>query len=141
MVAGSPSWSPRAASADRIRRLDYVPEELVPALYAGARASFYLSSFEGFGLPPLESLAAGTPAIVGPGLELDVLWPGYPLRCPLDAAAVTAAHPREALERRLRPRRARSAEAHERLRRLSWRRTAEALAAEIAAALPQEPPA
>jgi alpha-1,3-rhamnosyl/mannosyltransferase len=119
---------------ERIRRLDYVPEELVPALYAGAEASFYLSSFEGFGLPPLESLAAGTPAIVGPGLELDVLWPDYPLRAELEEKAVIA-RTREALGL---DRAALAAAARERLQRLTWRRTAEALAAEIAAVLPRE---
>lgn len=121
--------------AQRIRRLDYVAEELVPELYAGAELSFYLSSFEGFGLPPLESLAAGTPAIVAPGLELDVLWPGYPLRTELDAASVIALT-RRALGSLDRP--ALIAEARQRLRRLSWRRTAEALTEAIAAALPKE---
>lgn len=122
--------------ADRIRRLDYVPEELVPALYAGARLSYYLSSFEGFGLPPLESLAAGTPAIVAGGLELDVLWPDYPLRATLDRESVTALT-RRALGPLDRPRLIE--EARRKLRRLSWRRTAEALVGEIAKVLPREP--
>lgn len=121
--------------ASRIRRLDYVPEERVPELYAGARLSFYLSDFEGFGLPPLESLAAGTPAIVGRGLELDVLWPDYPLRTLLDSGAVIAAT-RQALGGLNRARLI--AEGRERLRRLSWKRTAEALVHEIAAVLPRE---
>lgn len=121
--------------AGRIRRLDYVPEDQVPALYAGAELSFYLSSFEGFGLPPLESLAAGTPAVVAPGLELDVLWPEYPLRAGLDAESVISAT-RRALEGEGRAELI--GEARRRLRTLSWRRTAAALQAEIAAALPPE---
>jgi glycosyltransferase involved in cell wall biosynthesis len=121
--------------AGRIRRLDYVPEEQVPALYAGAELSFYLSSFEGFGLPPLESLAAGTPAVVAPGLELDVIWPDYPLRAALEAEAVIAATRRGlAGEGRAEL----IGEARRRLRSLSWRRTAAALQSEIAAALPPE---
>lgn len=121
---------------ERIRRLDYVPEELVPALYAGAELSYYLSTFEGFGLPPLESLAAGTPAIVARGLELDVLWPSYPLRAALKTEPI-AALTREVLARLDRPRLI--AEAKKRLRELSWRRAAAALVEEIEAALPREP--
>ena len=129
-------WIAESGYADRIRRLDYVPDALVPELYAGARLSFYLSSFEGFGLPPLESLAAGTPAIVARGLELDVLWPSYPLRANLSREPVVALT-REVLARLQRPKLI--AEARLRLRQLSWRRAAEVLVEEIEAALPREP--
>lgn len=126
----------KSGLAPRIRRLDYVPEELVPTLYAGARLSYYLSSFEGFGLPPLESLAAGTPVIVARGLELDVIWPTYPLRAALKKEPVIALT-REVLARLERPRLIE--EAHRRLRQLSWKKAAEVLTEEIAAALPKEP--
>jgi glycosyltransferase involved in cell wall biosynthesis len=66
--------------ADRIRTLGYVPDAAVPPLLRGAEATLYLSSYEGYGLPPLESLACGTPAVVGPGLALDDIWPAYPYR-------------------------------------------------------------
>lgn len=129
-------WIASSGVADRIRRLDYVPEALVPTLYAGARLSYYLSSFEGFGLPPLESLAAGTPVIVARGLELDVLWPTYPLRAALKKEPVVALT-REVLVRL--ERRKLIEEAHRRLRQLSWKKAAETLVEEIAAALPREP--
>jgi glycosyltransferase involved in cell wall biosynthesis len=41
----------------------YVPEEILPGLVAGARALLYPSLSEGFGLPPLESMAAGVPVL------------------------------------------------------------------------------
>ena len=48
----------------QIRRLGYVPDEALPALYSGARAFVYPSLYEGFGLPPLEAMACGAPVIV-----------------------------------------------------------------------------
>ena len=41
----------------------FVEEEDLPYLYSGAIASVYVSLYEGFGLPPLESLYCGTPVI------------------------------------------------------------------------------
>jgi glycosyltransferase involved in cell wall biosynthesis len=47
----------------KARFLGYVPDGALPALYAGAAAFVYPSLSEGFGLPPLEAMAAGTPVI------------------------------------------------------------------------------
>jgi glycosyltransferase involved in cell wall biosynthesis len=46
-----------------VRRLDLDDEEL-RAAYAGAHALLYPSKYEGFGMPPAEAMACGTPAIV-----------------------------------------------------------------------------
>ena len=41
----------------------FVPDETLPRLYRAARAMVYPSLFEGFGLPPVEAMACGTPVI------------------------------------------------------------------------------
>ena len=43
----------------------YVPYEDLPALYNAADVFVYPSVYEGFGLPPLEAMACGTPVITG----------------------------------------------------------------------------
>ena len=48
---------------ERVVFTGWVPEEDKPALYSGARALVFPSLYEGFGLPPLEALACGTPVI------------------------------------------------------------------------------
>lgn len=65
---------------DRVRRLGWVDDDAVPALYRGARACLYLSGYEGYGLPPLESLSCGTPALVAAAPALEERWPDYPFR-------------------------------------------------------------
>jgi glycosyltransferase involved in cell wall biosynthesis len=53
-----------SGAGDRIALRSYVPEEALTALYRRARAFVFLSEYEGFGLTPLEALAAGVPIVV-----------------------------------------------------------------------------
>jgi glycosyltransferase involved in cell wall biosynthesis len=50
---------------DKVIFLGYVEDKDLPYFYSGATLTFYLSSYEGFGLPPLESLTCGTPVLAG----------------------------------------------------------------------------
>ena len=73
VVAGRRGWGAEPIVADaaglraagRVIELEYVPDRDLPALYAGAEATIYPSWYEGFGLPVLESLAAGVPTVIG----------------------------------------------------------------------------
>jgi glycosyltransferase involved in cell wall biosynthesis len=58
MRAGESGRGPSTA-----RRLGYVAETDLPALYAGAAAFALPSLYEGFGLPCLEAMAASTPVV------------------------------------------------------------------------------
>jgi glycosyltransferase involved in cell wall biosynthesis len=49
----------------RMRVIGYVEEEHMGPLMAGAEAFLFASLYEGFGLPVLEAMAAGTPVITG----------------------------------------------------------------------------
>jgi glycosyltransferase involved in cell wall biosynthesis len=42
-----------------------IDDEVLPILYSGAMFFVYPSTYEGFGLPPLEAMACGTPSITG----------------------------------------------------------------------------
>lgn len=48
---------------EAILYIDYVSDKDLVNLYNGADLFIWLSSYEGFGLPPLEAMACGTPVI------------------------------------------------------------------------------
>jgi glycosyltransferase involved in cell wall biosynthesis len=71
VVAGARGW--RHSGIDErlrhlglegaVRFLDYVPPSELPLCYNAAGVFVYPSLYEGFGLPPLEALACGTPVV------------------------------------------------------------------------------
>lgn len=71
VLTGKPGWAPEelqaavaASPAGREPRFTgYVADADLPALYGGADLFVYPSLYEGFGLPPLEAMACGTPVL------------------------------------------------------------------------------
>ena len=71
-IAGGKGWmeqemiaeAVRQGIVDRVRFLGFVADEHLPALYSGASLFLFPSLYEGFGLPILEAMACGTPAII-----------------------------------------------------------------------------
>ncbi len=100
VVAGMEGWkcepifermrsSPKAG---RIRYLRYVPDGGLAALYAGAELFVVPSFYEGFGFPPLEAMACGTPVLSSRGGSLpEVLGAGAELVDGFEPAAWVAA--------------------------------------------------
>lgn len=66
VVAGRsyPHLEAAAAAHPNVRLLGRVPDDQLLPLLRGALASMLMSYYEGFGLPPLEAMAAGVPAVV-----------------------------------------------------------------------------
>ncbi len=75
VIAGRRGWKyqpildriARSTRRSRIRLIEDLAEADLPALYGGAELFVLPSLYEGFGFPPLEAMACGTPAVVSPG--------------------------------------------------------------------------
>lgn len=64
---------------DRVKFIGFVEERNLPYLYSAARVLMFLSLYEGFGLPPLEAAACGTPTLLYNNSSLGELFKkGYP---------------------------------------------------------------
>jgi len=60
----------RLGIADRIHYAGRIPDADLPGWYRGATAVLFPSLFEGFGLPPVEAMAAGTPVMTSNATSL-----------------------------------------------------------------------
>jgi glycosyltransferase involved in cell wall biosynthesis len=101
----------------------WVDEADKPALYSGAVGFCFPSAYEGFGLPVLEAISCGTPAIVASGSSLEEVAGAGGLVVPAgDAPALAEALVRLVREPGLREDLSRAGLQH--AQRFSWQRTA-----------------
>ncbi|MBP7992608.1 MAG: glycosyltransferase family 4 protein, partial [Candidatus Magasanikbacteria bacterium] len=68
IIAGAPGWKNKSIfslikKTPNVRFIGYVSDTEKPALYSLAQIFLYPSFYEGFGLPVLEAMRAGTPVI------------------------------------------------------------------------------
>ena len=111
VIAGRQGWAfgdtlERIAAEPGVRYLGHVDEPSLAALYASASVLAFPSLYEGFGLPLLEGMARGVPAVVGHTGALPELGAGASLAVDAeDTAAIAAALERlladESLRRQL----------------------------------------
>ena len=116
--------------AGRIVFTGHLDDRDLVRLYRDATALAYPSRYEGFGLPPLEAMAAGAPAAVADiPVMAEVTGEAAMRVAPADAAAWAEALRRLASDPALRDRL--SSEGREHARRFTWRNSARAIVAAI----------
>jgi len=100
VLAGKWGWSfedvekeiVKSPFKNRIKVLAHVEHESLPALYSTAAVFVFPSLYEGFGLPPLEAMACGTPVITSNVSSLPEVVGDYALKInPLDEVALAEA--------------------------------------------------
>jgi glycosyltransferase involved in cell wall biosynthesis len=119
-IVGAAGWGDVDVGGERVRRLGHVSDEELAALYRGARCLVYPSLYEGFGLPVLEAMAAGTSVVCSAGPPYDEIAAGIAVTCdPLDPESIaTALEEASARREELGPR------GQERAADFTWQQTA-----------------
>jgi glycosyltransferase involved in cell wall biosynthesis len=83
-IAGLEGWEEKPLAAEGVSLLGFVSDDELARLYRGALAFAYPSRFEGFGIPVVEALASGVPAVVSSHPSLDESSGGATLRADPD---------------------------------------------------------
>ncbi|HTR70434.1 MAG TPA: glycosyltransferase family 1 protein [Mycobacteriales bacterium] len=70
LVLAGDDWERSRSLPGEVHRLGFVHRAELPALYAAATATAYVSVYEGFGLPPVEAMACGAAVVCSPVASL-----------------------------------------------------------------------
>ena len=101
-----------------------VPEADLPVLYAGAAVFVFPSLYEGFGLPPLEAMACGTPVVTSNTSNLpEVVGDAGIMVAPRDVRALAEAMERVLMDEHLRAKL--RTKGVERAKQFTWERAAQ----------------
>ncbi len=130
-IAGGKGWlydevfatAERLGLGERLIFPGYIPDEDLPALYSAADVYAHPAHFEGFGLPPLEAMACGTPVIASDATSLpEIVGDAGLLAPPHDEQAWADALRRLSADRALRERLA--AAGLKQAKRFTWQEAA-----------------
>lgn len=92
VIAGPKGWGPGLPETPGVVLTGWVGDSILPGLYAAADAFCYPSLYEGFGLPPVEAMAAGTPVVAGAySAAPEILGSAALIVDPLDVEALSEA--------------------------------------------------
>lgn len=120
VTAGADAWGRVELGAPFVRRLGRVSDRDLVRLYAGASCLAIPSLHEGFGLPALEAMAAGTPVVAANVAALpEVTGDAAVMVDPLDPASIA-----QGIERAIGERHIFSRLGRERAALFTWERTA-----------------
>ena len=90
-VVGDPGWGDVTIAGAHVRRLGFVPDEELAALYRGARCLVFPSLYEGFGIPAAEAMACGTPVVTSEQSAMaEIVGEAGVLVDPLDPGSIAA---------------------------------------------------
>ncbi len=121
-----------------VRFLGFVPIEMLRAFYKNAAAFVFPSLYEGFGLPPIEAMACGTPVVASNVSSLpEVVGDAAMVVNPENVFDIARGIREILLDEFLRRRCVQLG--MQQLRRFSWRQTAEQVADTYRAAAPRSP--
>jgi glycosyltransferase involved in cell wall biosynthesis len=127
-LAGQAGWSTGPIEtqiathpyATRIRRLGFVDDAVLPALYRQARVVAYPSRGEGFGLPVLEAMACGAMVVTTSETVMAEVADGAAVLVPVGDSGALAQGLSDALQLTDEKRTARAARARERAELFTW---------------------
>jgi glycosyltransferase involved in cell wall biosynthesis len=129
----------RSRVQGEVRFLGFVPHSVLRVFYSRASAFLFPSLYEGFGLPPLEAMAHGTPVLTSSASSLPEVFADAALQVNPENVFEIARGIRQILTEDV-TREALIRRGHDLVRKYSWERSAEQVREVYRAVLAEHPP-